>query len=106
MTDPFIYVLMVNECFFRRYNFERFSVGLPRVARLSSLRDPLEEGYFSKLDSLVSSRSWPPRYSGAILKDVHRDPVNFDLSDIERWRDRIMDAIAQGAYIDVRSRSL
>jgi len=78
------------------------------VARLSSFRDPLEEGYFSKLDSLVSSRSWPPRNSSAILKDVRRenDQIKFDLSDLERWRDRLMDAIAQGAYIDVRSGSL
>ena len=76
---------------------------LPRVERLTSFREPIPEGYFSKLDSLVSSRSWPPRHSNAVLSDVYReiDQIKFDLSDLERWRDRLLDAIAQGAIQDV-----
>lgn len=86
-----------------RYNFERLCNNLARVERLTSFRDPIENGYFPKLDSLVSSRTWPPRHSNAILSDVYReiDQIKFDLSDLERWRDRILDAIDQGAITDV-----
>lgn len=73
------------------------------MTRLSTLRDPLAEGYFPKLDSLVSSRPWPPRHANALLTDVGRelDQIKFDISDLERWRDRMLQAIAQGSYIDV-----
>ncbi|GLH01682.1 Phenoloxidase subunit 1 [Gryllus bimaculatus] len=33
--------------------------------RLLNWREPIEGGYFSKLDSLVASRVWPPRHAGA-----------------------------------------
>lgn len=65
-----------------RYNFERFSNRLGRVGRLNNFRAPIPEGYFPKLDSLVASRSWPARISGATLKDLNRelDQVRIDLS--------------------------
>lgn len=65
-----------------RYNFERFSNRLGRVGRLNNFRAPIPEGYFPKLDSLVASRSWPARISGATLKDLNRelDQVRLDLS--------------------------
>lgn len=51
----------------------------------------------------MSSRTWPPRHANAILSDVYRetDQIKFDLSDLERWRDRLLDSIAQGAITDV-----
>lgn len=77
---------------------------MARVQRLTTFREPVPEGYFPKLDSLVSSRSWPPRHSNASISDVYReiDQIKFDISDLERWRDRLLDAISQGAIIDVR----
>jgi len=42
-----------------RYNIERACNNLPKVIPLNNLRDPITDGYFPKLDSLVSSRSWP-----------------------------------------------
>ncbi|KAL0267125.1 UNVERIFIED_CONTAM: hypothetical protein PYX00_009480 [Menopon gallinae] len=85
-----------------RYNFERLCNGMSRVERLTNFRNPIAEGYFSKLDSLVSSRVWMPRHANAYLSDVNReiDQIKFDLSDLERWRDRILDSIAQGAIVD------
>ncbi|KAK7790083.1 hypothetical protein R5R35_013004 [Gryllus longicercus] len=81
-----------------RYNFERFSNRLGRVQRLLNWRDPIEEGYFPKLDSLVSSRVWPPRHAGAKLSDINREDmqITFDIQDLERWRDRIYEAIHSG----------
>lgn len=85
-----------------RYNFERFCNQMERTKRFNNLREPMMEGYFPKMDSLVSSRSWPGRISGAILKDVNReaDQIKLDISDMERWRERFYEAIHQGYVID------
>ncbi|XP_049838943.1 phenoloxidase 2-like [Schistocerca gregaria] len=87
-----------------RYNFERLSNKLPRVRRLLNWREPVEEGYFPKLDNIVSSRVWPPRHSFANLRDVNRelDQIKFDILDLERWRDRFYEAIHGGSVVNVR----
>ncbi|XP_067205595.1 phenoloxidase 1 [Linepithema humile] len=87
-----------------RYNIERLCNRLGRVKRFHNWREPIPEGYFPKLDSLVASRTWPARPAGAVLKDINRpvDQLNFDLQDLERWRDRIYEAIHTGAYINPR----
>uniref|UniRef100_A0A034V716 tyrosinase n=1 Tax=Bactrocera dorsalis TaxID=27457 RepID=A0A034V716_BACDO len=85
-----------------RYNLERFSNNLARVVRFNNLREPIAEGYFPKMDSLVSSRAWPPRFEDTKLSDLNRelDQINLDVSDMERWRDRIFEAISQGFATD------
>jgi hypothetical protein len=69
---------------------------------LNNFRAPIPEGYFPKLDSLVASRSWPARVSGAVLKDLNRelDQVRLDIGDLERWRERFFEAINQGSVVD------
>lgn len=86
-----------------RYNFERFSNRMARVRRFNNLREPIAEGYFPKMDSLVASRSWPARVADATLKDLNRelDQIRMDISDLERWRDRIYEAIHQGFITNV-----
>lgn len=86
-----------------RYNLERFSNNLARVGRFNNLREPIAEGYFPKMDSLVASRAWPPRFEDTKLSDLNRelDQINLDVSDLERWRDRIFEAISQGFATDV-----
>lgn len=66
-----------------RYNFERFSNDLPRTKRLLNLRDPVPEGYFPKLDSLVSSRVWPGRPPNAKLSVSYQQIVLFYLVKLE-----------------------
>ncbi|XP_061400199.1 phenoloxidase 2-like [Musca vetustissima] len=85
-----------------RYNMERFSNNLPRVTRFNNFREPIAEGYFPKMDSLVASRAWPPRFDNTPLRDLNRelDQINLDISDLERWRDRIFEAIHQGFVVD------
>ncbi|XP_066594189.1 phenoloxidase 1 [Prorops nasuta] len=87
-----------------RYNCERLCNHLGRVKRLINWREPMPEGYFPKLDSLVASRTWPSRPANSILKDVSRqvDQLDFDLQDLERWRDRIYEAIHTGVVTDIR----
>lgn len=85
-----------------RYNLERFSNNLARVARFNNFREPIAEGYFPKMDSLVASRAWPPRFENTRLSDINRerDQISLDVSDLERWRDRIYEAIHQGFVVD------
>ncbi|XP_017796963.1 PREDICTED: LOW QUALITY PROTEIN: phenoloxidase 2-like [Habropoda laboriosa] len=87
-----------------RYNCERLCNRLSRVKRFLNWREPIPEAYFPKLDSLVASRTWPSRTGGAILKDINRqvDELNFDIQDLERWRDRIYEAIHTGSVINAR----
>ncbi|KAG5668817.1 hypothetical protein PVAND_016740 [Polypedilum vanderplanki] len=85
-----------------RYNFERFSNNLPRVVPFNNLRTTIPEGYFPKLDSLVASRAWPARISDASLRDLNRqaDQINLQISTLERWRERFLEAIAQGSVVN------
>lgn len=89
---------------FFRYNCERLCNRLGRVKRLLNWHEPIPEAYFPKLDSLVASRTWPARHSGAILRDINRqvDELDFDIQDLERWRDRIYEAIHTGSVINAR----
>ncbi|XP_013167402.1 PREDICTED: phenoloxidase subunit 2-like [Papilio xuthus] len=81
-----------------RYNGERLNNSLPRTKKFSNWREPIPEGYFPKLDSLTSSRGWPPRQAGMRWQDLNRpvDGLNVKISDMERWRRNIEEAIATG----------
>ncbi|GJQ85376.1 PPO1 [Trypoxylus dichotomus] len=81
-----------------RYNLERFCNNLKRVTRFNEWKDPIEEAYFPKLDSLVASRAWPARVTNQRLSDLRReqDQITQDIDDLYRWRDRIFNAIHSG----------
>lgn len=85
-----------------RYNAERLSNNLSQVRRFNNWREPIPEGYFPKLDSQIASRTWPARPSGTLLKDISRqaDQVTFDIQTLERFRDRIYEAIHTGAVVN------
>ncbi|XP_078040688.1 phenoloxidase 1-like [Augochlora pura] len=87
-----------------RYNCERLCNRLSRVKRFINWREPIPEAYFPKLDSIVSTRTWPARHRGVVLKDVNRpvDQLNVDIQDLERWRDRIYEAIHTGTVTGPR----
>ncbi|KAL3272975.1 hypothetical protein HHI36_014432 [Cryptolaemus montrouzieri] len=87
-----------------RYNAERLCNHLRRVERLINLREPIKEAYFPKLDSLVSSRSYPSRVANQVITNINRelDQIQVDIDDMERWRDRIYSAIQQG-YVQTES---
>lgn len=82
-----------------RYNVERLSNHLPRVKKLV-LREPIKEGYYPKLDTLVASRVWPGRPPYTRLQDLNRDNMKIDIEDLERWTARIYDAIAMGYLVN------
>lgn len=49
---------------------ERLSNGMNRVVRFTNWHEPILEGYFPKLDSVVSNRVWPPRPANTKLRVI------------------------------------
>lgn len=85
-----------------RYNAERFCNNHQRVKSLSNLREPISEGYFPKLQSLLASRYWPPRFMNTSLSDIDRKSENIVLKieDLEQWISNIRSAIEDGSIMD------
>lgn len=46
---------------------ERLCNRLGRVRRFLDIREPIEEGYYPKLDNFVASRVWPSRHQNTRL---------------------------------------
>lgn len=65
---------------------------------MNNLDEPIKEGYFPKLDSLVAGRTWPPRLDDQKLRDInrHEDGIMVSIKQLNMWRDRIYDAINSG----------
>lgn len=85
-----------------RYDFERLSNNLGRVERLIDWQKPIKEGYFPKLDNILSSRVWPSRQANSKLQDINRknDQFKLDIQDLKRWQDRLYQAIHRRAAIN------
>ncbi|CAH0713851.1 unnamed protein product, partial [Brenthis ino] len=81
-----------------RYNGERLNNALPRVKKFNNWDEPIPEAYYPKLDSLTTSRGWPPRQANMRWQDVNRVPDNLRVSvaDMQRWRKNVEEAIATG----------
>ncbi|XP_052872969.1 phenoloxidase 8-like [Anopheles cruzii] len=87
-----------------RYNAERFCARLKKVRHLTNLREPVPEAYFPKMVRSSNSRSYPARSANSVLQDVDRVDNNTTVAvaDLERWRDRIHEAIDQGFVLDTQ----
>ncbi|XP_047538254.1 phenoloxidase subunit 2-like [Vanessa atalanta] len=81
-----------------RYNGERLNNSLARVKKFSNWNEPIPEAYFPKLDSLTSSRGWPPRQADMVWQDLNRpaNGLNITVNDMKRWRRNVEDAISTG----------
>lgn len=91
-----------------RYNFERLCNRLARTLPFNNFRDPLAEGYFPKLDSLIASRSWPGRSSGSFWRDLNRqaDQIQQTVADMERWRDTFLQVVRSRSVRDERGNNI
>ncbi|XP_063875288.1 phenoloxidase 3-like [Scylla paramamosain] len=83
-----------------RYDMDRLSVGLNRVQKLSNWRIPIPDGYFPKLTINNAGQTWGSRQDNTLMQDSSRDDVRSQVSDLEQWHSRIMDAIHQGYLLD------
>lgn len=84
--------------FYFSYNGERLNNSLKRVKKFSNWREPIPEAYYPKLDSLTSSRGWPPRQAGMRWQNINRpvDGINITIDQMEEWRRRLEDAVSTG----------
>lgn len=87
----------------QRYNAARLCDGLPTVRPLNNFREPIPEAYFPKIIRSTNNRAYPPRVSNTVLQDVNRvvDNAIVEVGDLERWRDRIYEAIDKGFVVAV-----
>uniref|UniRef100_A0A182WQI7 Tyrosinase copper-binding domain-containing protein n=1 Tax=Anopheles minimus TaxID=112268 RepID=A0A182WQI7_9DIPT len=85
-----------------RYNIDRFCAKLKKVRHLTNLREPIVEGYFPKMIRSSNNRSYPARAANIMLQDIDRidNGTIVSVNDLERWRDRIHEAIDQGFVLD------
>ncbi|XP_063607334.1 phenoloxidase 3-like [Penaeus indicus] len=85
-----------------RYDIERLCLGLPRVKKLDNWRIPIEDGYFPKMMISTSGKQWGSRQDNTLPKDLRRRELGefVDITDMEIWRSRLLDAIHQGFMID------
>uniref|UniRef100_A0A182NH37 Tyrosinase copper-binding domain-containing protein n=1 Tax=Anopheles dirus TaxID=7168 RepID=A0A182NH37_9DIPT len=85
-----------------RYNIDRFCARLKKVRHLTNLREPVPEAYFPKMIRSSNNRSYPARAANSTLQDIDRVDNNtvVAVGDLERWRDRIHEAIDQGFVLD------
>ncbi|GAB0093865.1 Phenoloxidase 2 [Sergentomyia squamirostris] len=91
-----------------RYNIERLSHRLGKVRRMNNVREVIPEGYFPKIVRSSSNQTYPPRFSNITLSDIDRpeDSVVVELSDLERWKNRILEAIDQGFVINTAGQQI
>ncbi|XP_064114999.1 hemocyanin AA6 chain-like [Macrobrachium nipponense] len=83
-----------------RYDMERLCHGLNRTLALNGLREPIKDGYFSKLTVNNSGRPWGTRQDHTTLKDVSRVGRDIKISRLEMYYSRLMDAIRQRFMLD------
>nr|CCA94928.1 hemocyanin subunit g [Mastigoproctus giganteus] len=78
-----------------RYDCERLSNGMNRMIPFHNFEEKLE-GYAPHLISLVSGLQYGARPQGFSLRDLK----DVDVQSMERWRERIIEAIQLGYVID------
>lgn len=86
-----------------RYNFERFSHGLPRIEGLKNLREPISPAFFPNLDALTTSGIFPSRSTNTKLSELDRqlEQIQMDVATLESWATRINEACLTDTALDV-----
>ncbi|XP_015923309.1 hemocyanin A chain [Parasteatoda tepidariorum] len=84
-----------------RYDCERFSNGLNRMVPFHNFEEPLE-GYAAHLTHIASGRHYAPRPSGLAMHDMRL----VDVQDMQRWTERILEAIHLGKVTDAEGNDI
>ncbi|GFR13051.1 hemocyanin F chain [Trichonephila clavata] len=83
-----------------RYDCERLGLGLQRVIPYHNFDEKIG-GYASHLVSFINdSKMFASRPAGLILQDVNRGGQLITVEELERWKDRIIQAAHLGMVID------
>lgn len=80
-----------------RYDLNRLAQRIAPLRPLDNFREIIVEGYFSNMTTNTSSYNIPPRQDYTCMHDLSDVKVN----DLERWYNRLMEAIDNGACVDV-----
>lgn len=67
---------------------------------MNNFRERIPEGYFPKIVRSLNNRAYPGRPNDLFLQDVNRDDDQIEIAELERWRDRIFQAIDQGYVVE------
>lgn len=67
---------------------------------MNNLRERITEGYFPKIVRSLNNRSYPGRPNDLVLQDINREDEHVEIAELERWRDRIFQAIDQGYVVE------
>ncbi|XP_035224697.1 hemocyanin B chain-like [Stegodyphus dumicola] len=78
-----------------RYDCERLSNNMPQMVPFHNFDEPLE-GYSPHLSSNINGLPYSSRNAGRRLADLPECAVH----DLDRWRERILDAIDLGFVVD------
>lgn len=91
-----------------RYESERLSNGMARVVVYDNFREPVKEGYYSKLMRNTNMRPFAGRPPNTTLKDLNRPDAGIvvTIATFEGWLDQILLAIDQGFVIDTNGRRI
>ncbi|GFR21773.1 hemocyanin F chain, partial [Trichonephila clavata] len=82
------------------YDCERLGLGLQRVIPYHNFDEKIG-GYASHLVSFINdSKMFASRPAGLILQDVNRGGQLITVEELERWKDRIIQAVHLGMVID------
>lgn len=73
---------------------------MERVKPLNNLRERIPEGYFPKIVRGLNNRAYPARPDNSVLQDINREEDMTEIAELERWRDRIHQAIDQGYVVE------
>lgn len=90
----------------QRYNIDRICARLEKAKPLTNIRSIIPEAYFPKIIRSKLNRAYPPRVANMTLQDVNRSDAVVEVADIERWRDRIYQAIDQGYVVDSNGKTI
>lgn len=67
---------------------------------MNNFRERIPEGYFPKIVRSLNNRAYPGRPNDLFLQDINRDDEQVEIAELERWRDRIFQAIDQGYVVE------
>lgn len=84
-----------------RYHANRLTQRAAPVVAFDNFREIIEVGYFPEMTAASSSYTIPPRKDNMYLQDMRRDGEYTKVADLQRWHDRLLEAIDNGYFIDV-----
>lgn len=82
---------------FDRYDLNRLARRIQLVEPLDNFRKEITEGYFPNMTTNTSGQNIPPRPDHTYMHDIS----NAKVGDLERWYNRLMEAIDNGVCVDV-----